>query len=108
MVVHEHRRVARERRRIARDVDDPLRRAVAGQRLDERDRAFARRIDQDLVERTQRFEAFGRRREQVGDVETWRCPARPFSAAFSVGPVDERSAAFDADDRAAAARDAAA
>jgi hypothetical protein len=40
MVVHQHRRVARKRGRVARDVDDPSRPAVARQRPDERDGAL--------------------------------------------------------------------
>ena len=43
--MHQHAGVARKRRRIARDVQDALRPFV-GQRLDDLDGAFARRVDQ--------------------------------------------------------------
>src|SRR5947209_18085294 len=60
---YEHGSVPSERCRIARDVHDPARCAVARQRLDERDGAFAWRIDQDLVEGSKCFDGVGRGHE---------------------------------------------
>ncbi len=61
-----------------------------GQRLDELDRAFARRVDQRLVERQNAAEAFARRGEQIGDDET-RAIAQAVARRVLLGATDQRS-----------------
>ena len=63
--VDQHRRVARERCRIAGYIDDPQRTA-SGQGLDQLDRAVTRRVDQHAVEMAEAREALAIELEQIG------------------------------------------
>ena len=84
--VHEHRGVARERRRVARHVDESRERALVvamRQRLRELDRAFARRVDQRAVERTERCRPIPRVAVNRFAATNERARARPLRAAFS-------------------------
>ena len=105
-LVHQQPGVARQRGRVAADVDDALRRRASrraaricmqvGQRLGQRERAFARRVDQPLV---------GARRTPPARAASARtgCARRSAScapgrcaAAFSRERCHQRLAAFDA------------
>ena len=106
VLVHQHRRVAGQRRRIARHVDDaPRRRPSPGSALTSGDRAFARRIDQHACRagpaprRSPAWPRTGWRRRNAS------AAARPLRAAFAAARAHQRGAAFDADDVRAAARD---
>jgi hypothetical protein len=74
VALHQHRRIARQRRRVARHVDDAQRAAIARQRLHYRDSALARRIDQHLVERAERFDGLGCDLEEIRRFEPAPAP----------------------------------
>src|SRR5580765_3058964 len=88
--VDQHARVAGERRRVAGDVDDaprPSRR----QRLHDLDRAFARRVDQQLVERRVRIQV---RLDEIHDFELHR---EPVQRRVLPRTLDEVDAALEPD-----------
>ena len=64
LLTDQNGRVARQCRRAARDVDDAAR-TVGTKRLDKFQGAFARRVDEHLVEAPESADALRRRREQV-------------------------------------------
>ena len=71
-VVHQDGGIARERRRVARDVDETRERVFGvtmRQRLAELDRALARGVDQCAIDLPERRDRIRRRVEQVRDDE---------------------------------------
>jgi hypothetical protein len=81
-LVHQQAGIARQRGRVAADVDDAPRRRPAsrrccvqvGQGLGQREGAFARRVDQPAVGRAQRTQVVGRQLEQVARLEARLAP----------------------------------
>src|SRR5207247_2511081 len=65
---------------------------------------FSRRVDQYLVERTQRVDAFARRLEKIGDAKAYIC-GEAVRRSDVRGSTHERLTPFDADDHRAAAGD---
>ena len=71
--------------------------AQVGERLGDRERAFARRIDQPPAGAAERDQVVGADLEQVARGEA-RLSARPLSAAAVARPLEQRRAALDAED----------
>ena len=102
-LVHQQPGIARQRGRVAADVDDAPRRRPAGrgavqfgQRLGQREGALARRVDQPACRPAQRH-AGRRRRSRTGCApRSASCAARPLSARVVARALHQRLAALDA------------
>ena len=99
----QYRSVPRQCRRTAGNVDDGRRR-VGAQRLDQRNRAITRRVDQHLVEAAQRGDALRGGLEQVGDAK-FRVAVQPVQCRVGLRLRHQRSSTLDADHLRAAPGD---
>jgi hypothetical protein len=97
LLMHQHRGITRQRGRTARHIDDAPRTAFRRQRLDQRYRAFARRIDQHFVEGTEAAKLSPVISNRLA-TENSHCAARPLAfAAFSRARVTSSGTSLDSE-----------